>query len=64
MTTSPAEYPDAAIENLEFLADHGTAAPEAARRTGFTTASNLERWLTRQRRYDIWARLKRNGPET
>lgn len=51
------DTPAALIEDLEFLADVGVGASEAARRTGFTNAKSLDTYLRRRNRVDLMQRL-------
>lgn len=45
--TSNAKPRDELLEDLEFLASAGVGITEAAQRTGFATAKNLDKWLRR-----------------
>lgn len=48
--------PEATMEDLEFLSqDPRVGLTEAAKRTGFTGALVLERWLRRRERVDLYA---------
>lgn len=48
---------DATLEDLTFLADHGTGLAEAAERAGFPTAEAAEKWLRNHGQRPLLSRL-------
>lgn len=51
---------DVVLEDLTFLADTGVGYTEAARRTGFTSAHSLDKYLRRHRQTELIGRLMRH----
>lgn len=63
MTTQPVERtPAAVIEDLQFLADHGAGATEAAHRTGYASAKSLDKFLRRHDQVPLVNQLTRQEP--
>lgn len=52
----------AVLEDLQFMADHGVGATEAATRTGYRSAKSLDRFIRRHGRHDLARRLARQDP--
>lgn len=50
------------FEDLTFLDDTRVGAVDAAKRTGFSSAEALEKWLTRHGHFELWKRLARRDP--
>lgn len=61
---------EALLEDLHFLLEHRVGATEAARRTGFTSATALDKYLRRHGHNQLatslarqdWDPLRTNGP--
>lgn len=60
-TLEARERAERVIEDGTFLADHGVASTEAARRLGMASVNAMEKYLYRLGRGDLWLRLKYNG---
>lgn len=50
------------VEDLDFLATVGVGITEAAQRTGFESAKNLDKWLRRHDQAHLIGRLVRHEP--
>lgn len=50
------------VEDLTWLADCGVGMQEAARRTGFGTSKNLDKWMRRHHLEPLIARLTIHDP--
>lgn len=64
MTSWNARPLEATIEDLTWLADSGVGLTEAAERTGFRTAKNLDKWMRRHHLEPLIARLVAHEPCT